>query len=70
MAIPLMEVGEKAEIICNSRFAYGQIGLKNEDKSETLIPPDSTLIYTVELLSFKPEVDIDELSFETRKQIG
>lgn len=68
MAIPLMDVGEKAEIVCGPRFAYGTIGLKDDDK--IVIPPDSTILYTVELLSAKPEDDIDALSFPIRKKIG
>lgn len=37
MALPLMLVGEKAEVQTDSRFAYGTLGLKNEEN--TTIPP-------------------------------
>lgn len=41
MALPLMLVGEKAEIHADSRFAYGTLGLKNEDDPKKSIPPTS-----------------------------
>lgn len=69
MCIPLMNVGEKAEITCAPRFAYGAKGLKSDDGT-VVVPPDSTIVYTVELHSTKPEEDIDELSFKLRKVIG
>lgn len=40
MALPLMLVGEKAEVQCDARFAYGTLGLKNEENTTT-IPPAS-----------------------------
>lgn len=69
MCIPLMNVGEKAEITCAPRFAYGSIGLKNE-KDDVIVPPDATIVYTVELHSTKDEEEIDELTFNLRKIIG
>lgn len=65
MAIVLMDVGEKAEITVNSRFAYGTIGLASKN-----IPADQTIIYTVELLSVHEETDLEKKSFESRKEIG
>lgn len=38
MAVPLMKVGEKAEVICDPRFAYGALGLKNEENPTKTIP--------------------------------
>lgn len=43
MAIPLMNTGEIAEITVDPRFAYGSIGLKNEQNVEKSIPPDATV---------------------------
>lgn len=40
MSIPLMSVGELAEISVDSRFAYGTQGLINEDESKS-IPPNA-----------------------------
>lgn len=39
MALPLMEVGETAEIIVDARFAYGTIGLIIDDNPAASIPP-------------------------------
>lgn len=65
MAIALMDVNELSEITVASRFAYGSIG--EESKG---IPPDATIIYTVELLSAHEETDLEKKSFESRKEIG
>lgn len=65
MAIALMDVGEKAEIKCVGRFAYGSLGLASKN-----IPADATIIYTVELLSAHEETDLEKKSFESRKEIG
>ena len=43
-----MDVGEKARIICPPDYAYG-----NQDVGNGLIPPNSTLVFEVELLSYK-----------------
>lgn len=44
MAVPLMDLGEKAEIISDARFAYGTIGLVNEDDPSRNIPPESRVL--------------------------
>jgi FKBP-type peptidyl-prolyl cis-trans isomerase len=46
-AIPTMSIGEKAIITCAPELAYGDQAVGG------LIPPNSTLIFEVELLSFK-----------------
>lgn len=65
MAIGLMDVGEKAEISCNSRFAYGTLGLQSKN-----IPADATIVYTVELVEAHEEIDLEKKSYESRKEIG
>ncbi|CAG9806011.1 unnamed protein product [Chironomus riparius] len=65
MAIALMDIGEKAVIRCESRFAYGSIGLASKN-----IPPEATILYTVELLSAHLETDLEKKSYESRKEIG
>lgn len=65
MAVGLMDVGEKAEVNCNSRFAYGTIGLQSKN-----IPADAAIIYTVELVSSHEESDLEKKSYESRKEIG
>lgn len=41
MAIPLMKVGEVAEVSVDSRFAYGALGLKNDQNPTFSIPPNA-----------------------------
>lgn len=65
MAVGLMDVGEKAEITCSSRFAYGTIGLASKN-----IPADSAIIYTVELVSAHEENDVEKKTYDSRKEIG
>jgi FK506-binding protein 8 len=65
MAIALMDVGEKSEIKCNPRFAYGSIGLPSKN-----IPSDATIVYTVELVDAHEETDLEKKSYESRKEIG
>lgn len=44
MAIALMNYGEKAELKVTSRFAYGELGLKNETEDKVIVPPNATVI--------------------------
>lgn len=43
MSIALMNLGEKAEVKVDSRFAFGEIGLKNEADNSVLVPPNATV---------------------------
>jgi FKBP-type peptidyl-prolyl cis-trans isomerase len=43
-----MSVGEKAVITCPPDYAYGK-----QNVGDGLIPPNSTLVFDVELISFK-----------------
>lgn len=70
MALKLMNVGEQAEVIVSSRFAYGEQGLKDEDHSERTVPPNEKITYTVELVSSKEESDLESKSYAARKDIG
>lgn len=64
LAIGLMNIGEKCELKIQSRLAYGAKGLQPN------VPPNSTLLYTLELLSAEPEEETEELSIEQRKVRG
>ncbi|XP_059620018.1 peptidyl-prolyl cis-trans isomerase FKBP8 [Phlebotomus argentipes] len=70
MTLALMYPGEKAEVVVSPRFAYGSMGLKNEKDPSRNIPPDSKIIYTVELLTSEPEDESQTKTFENRKKIG
>lgn len=65
MTLGLMDEGEKAEITCTSRFAYGDIGYAAKN-----IPSGATIIYTIDMTSVKEESDLDTKSYESRKEIG
>lgn len=41
MSLPLMTVGELAEISADARFAYGAQGLTNENDNTKTIPPNA-----------------------------
>lgn len=43
MAIALMNLGEKAEVKVNARFAYGELGLKNDSDNTIVVPTNSTV---------------------------
>ncbi|XP_077298434.1 peptidyl-prolyl cis-trans isomerase zonda [Arctopsyche grandis] len=64
LVLPLMREGEISELQISSRFGYGEIGMAPD------IPPLAELLYTVELVSFKPEPDLDTFSIQERKVIG
>lgn len=70
MALKLMNVGEQAEVVVSSRFAYGEQGFKNETDPERSIPPNANITYTVELVSAKEENDLENKSYAARKEIG
>lgn len=70
MALKLMNIGEQAEVIVGSRFAYGEHGLKNEEHPERSVPPNAKMTYTVELVSSKEETDLESKSSAARKEIG
>lgn len=62
--LPLMDVGETAEVIVGPRFAFGTLGLPPK------IPSNATLHYTVTLISTTPEPEFTSLSVQERKDIG
>uniref|UniRef100_A0A1B0DMM7 peptidylprolyl isomerase n=1 Tax=Phlebotomus papatasi TaxID=29031 RepID=A0A1B0DMM7_PHLPP len=66
MTLALMYPGEKAEVVVSPRFAYGSLGLKNDRDTTRNIPPDSTISYTVQLISCEPEDESQTKTFENR----
>lgn len=70
MTLKLMNVGERAEVIVDARFAYGEQGYKNEENPERSVPANAKVTYTVELVSTKEEADLETKSYTARKEIG
>lgn len=64
LSIGLMNIGEICELKIQSRLAYGAKGLQPN------VPPNATLLYTVELLSAEPEEEMEELSVDQRQIRG
>ncbi|XP_031618502.1 peptidyl-prolyl cis-trans isomerase FKBP8 [Contarinia nasturtii] len=70
MSLPLMTVGELAEITCDPRFAYGAQGLTNENDNTKNIPANAKVIYNVELLECHDEDDLENVPYASRQSIG
>jgi len=62
--VQMMTVGEIDIIKASPRFAYGTLGRLPD------IPPDSWIIYNVELLTIEPAIDYATLSKEARIQLA
>lgn len=61
MAIPLMSVGELAEISTDARFAYGTQGLTNEKDNTKSIPANAKVSIT-QMIHYKSHMSIDLIS--------
>lgn len=59
-----MDVGEISQLEVAPRFAYGKLGNGKD------IPPDATILYTVELISVNHEKDLEDTSIDERLKIG
>lgn len=64
LAIKLMKKDEIADIIVHPRFAYGTLGL------ESIILPNTTIKYTVELKKITNQPEMEFLSIKQRKAFG
>ncbi|EDW01683.1 peptidyl-prolyl cis-trans isomerase FKBP8 [Drosophila grimshawi] len=70
MVLPMMHVGEVAEVTVDQRFGYGTAGLKTDNPPEIVIPPNAQLIYELELVDVKYEDFADLKSFEVLRKYG
>jgi len=52
--LPGMKVGGKRKLIIPSDLAYGPQGQTDQTTGATVIPPNATLVFEIELLSVKP----------------
>jgi FKBP-type peptidyl-prolyl cis-trans isomerase len=59
-----MDLGEVSQLEISPRFAYGSQGNGKN------IPPDSTILYTVELKDIAKEKDLEEVLIDDRLKIG
>lgn len=59
-----MNVGEKCKLRIEPRLAFGKKGHLPK------IPPNTVLIYDIELVSVEPEEEIENMSIQQRKYIG
>ncbi|XP_065062329.1 uncharacterized protein LOC135689134 [Rhopilema esculentum] len=67
MAVALMEVGEKALLYTNSKYAYGPFGC---DETEPVIPKNCDITYEVELIAVTEGPDKEQLSNAERVEIA
>lgn len=64
VSIALLDVGEKCQLKIEPRLAFGKIGLPPK------IPPNSVVLYDIELVSAEPEDEIENLTIHQRKIVG
>lgn len=59
-----MNVGEISELKMEPRLAYGKKGLP------PAVPPDTTVLFDVELLSVEPDIEMESIGIKERRRIG
>lgn len=59
-----MDCEEICQLEVAPRFAYGKLGNGKD------IPPDATILYTIELLSVTQEKDLEDVNIDERLKIG
>ena len=64
LIVALMDCGEISQIEVGPRFAYGSLGDGKD------IPPEATILYTIELLEVGKETDLELVNINERLRIG
>ena len=64
LAVALMDTGETCQLEIAPRFAYGSLGHGKD------IPPDATILYTVELKEAGKDKDLEQVTLNERLRIG
>jgi len=64
LIVALMDIGEISQAEIGPRFAYGSMGNGKD------ILPDSTILYTIELVTKEKERDLEEYTLEERLKTG
>jgi hypothetical protein len=52
--VPGMKIGGKRKLIIPAALGYGTQGQTNQQTGVTIIPPNATLVFDIELISLKP----------------
>ena len=55
-----MRIGEHAILVCKPEYAYGS------SSAGPSIPPNSTLLFDVELLDYKEKINVSDMTFRQR----
>jgi len=70
MAVPLMNIGEVAEVKVSPRFAYGSLGFKNDENPEQVVPANAHLTFEIHLIDSVNEDFKDLKQYEIRRRYG
>lgn len=62
LVLSLLDVGQQVTAVIKPRFGYGKLGLPPK------VPPDATLIYTIQLLKVEYAPELTSVPFEDRKK--
>ncbi|XP_046437656.1 peptidyl-prolyl cis-trans isomerase FKBP8-like isoform X1 [Daphnia pulex] len=64
LIVALMDCHEISQVEVQPRFAYGSLGNGKD------IPPEATILYTIELLEVSKETDLELVNIDERLRIG
>ncbi len=70
LVLPLMYVGETAEVIADPDFAYGRVGFEPHGKQGRSVPANAAVTFRVELVECKDAAEEENAQLETRMTKG